>query len=196
MDPIIHPIWLIDEYVMIFRNLVWFTPISPLIVIDEMIIIAMNISGLVVFIRIVIGAIFCHVSIIRELVHESPSIISGNQKWKGAAPIFVSREESIIIDWIVEILLVFIEFRSDNTVSIEIRRIVDAIAWVMKYFIAASDLCLFFCLLISGMIDSRFISRPIHIPNQLFDVIVNSVPNTIVVMNRILKILCSKKSRV
>lgn len=36
------------------------------------------------------GAIFCQVSIIDAVIQFNPSITSGNQKWNGAAPIFVS----------------------------------------------------------------------------------------------------------
>lgn len=38
-----------------------------------------------------IGASFCHVIRIRELVQEIPSIKFGNQKWNGLAPIFNRR---------------------------------------------------------------------------------------------------------
>lgn len=38
--------------------------------------------------KIIKGANFCHVNINKELFHESPSKIFGNQKWKGAAPNF------------------------------------------------------------------------------------------------------------
>lgn len=34
------------------------------------------------------GANFCQVNRIKELNHVNPSIILGNQKWKGAAPNF------------------------------------------------------------------------------------------------------------
>lgn len=47
----------------------------------------------ILYIKIIIGAIFCHVSKIRQFIHDRPSITSGNQKWKGAAPIFVKRAE-------------------------------------------------------------------------------------------------------
>lgn len=46
------------------------------------------------------GAIFCQVNIISELFQFSPPIISGNQKWKGAAPIFNSKADLNIIDLI------------------------------------------------------------------------------------------------
>lgn len=42
------------------------------------------------------GVIFCHVIKIKLLNQDNPSTIFGNQKWKGAAPIFISKEELII----------------------------------------------------------------------------------------------------
>lgn len=43
------------------------------------------------------GAIFCHVIKVNVLIHENPSIIAGNQKWKGAIPIFSIRVDEITI---------------------------------------------------------------------------------------------------
>lgn len=43
------------------------------------------------------GEIFCHVIKMKQFIQERPSIILGNQKWKGADPIFISRVEFIII---------------------------------------------------------------------------------------------------
>lgn len=39
------------------------------------------------------GAIFCQVKIINELIQFRPSITLGNQKWKGAMPLFNIKEE-------------------------------------------------------------------------------------------------------
>jgi hypothetical protein len=36
------------------------------------------------------GAIFCHVIKIKLFIQFNPSEIEGNQKWKGAAPIFIN----------------------------------------------------------------------------------------------------------
>ena len=49
------------------------------------------------YIRRIIGAIFCHVSIIRQKFQSNPSITSGNQAWNGAAPILVKSAEFKII---------------------------------------------------------------------------------------------------
>lgn len=94
MDVNIHLIWLIDEYAKIFFIFVWFIPIIPLII---LLMITINIRKLILlkfeYLINVIGAIFCHVSIIKELVHDNPWIISGNQKWNGAAPILINRAD-------------------------------------------------------------------------------------------------------
>lgn len=42
------------------------------------------------------GAIFCHVIKIKLFIQVNPSITLGNQKWKGAAPLFNKRVELII----------------------------------------------------------------------------------------------------
>lgn len=36
------------------------------------------------------GVIFCHVIKIKQFNQDNPSIILGNQKWKGADPIFIN----------------------------------------------------------------------------------------------------------
>lgn len=42
IEEIIQAIWLIDEKAIILRSLVWFSPIIPLIIIDEIIMIDIN----------------------------------------------------------------------------------------------------------------------------------------------------------
>lgn len=44
------------------------------------------------------GEIFCHVIKIKQFNQDNPSIILGNQKWKGAEPIFKNRDELIKIE--------------------------------------------------------------------------------------------------
>lgn len=50
---------------------------------------------------------------------------------------------------------------------IERRRIIEAVAWVRKYFVAASVDRGLELLIISGMRANRFISSPIHMMNRL-----------------------------
>lgn len=44
----------------------------------------------------VIGANFCQVIKINLFSHVIPSITLGNHRWKGAAPLFIKREDIII----------------------------------------------------------------------------------------------------
>jgi hypothetical protein len=44
----------------------------------------------------VIGANFCQVIKINLFIQDIPSITLGNQKWNGAAPLFINREEITI----------------------------------------------------------------------------------------------------
>lgn len=92
-------------------------------------------------------------------------MISGNQKWKGAAPIFIKIAEFIIKSWLGNINELII-ILSAMIIITENRKIIDAIDCVIKYFIAASDWNEFLVLDIKGIIDRRLISKPIHIPIQ------------------------------
>jgi len=115
-----------------------------------------------VYIINTIGAIFCHVNIINELFQFNPSITSGNQKWNGAAPIFINKEVFIIYTIYIFIWILYIEF-IDIKIILNIRR-VDARACVIKYFIAASEDIILLGWEIRGIIDNKLISNPIHIP--------------------------------
>lgn len=114
------------------------------------------------YINKVIGAIFCQVNIIMEFIHVSPSIISGNQKWKGAAPIFIKNVVLRINEIYILVLTLYIKLI--DIIIILNNIIVEAIVWVIKYFIAASEFCILLVFLIKGIIESRLISSPIHIP--------------------------------
>lgn len=48
-------------------------------------------------IQIIIGPIFCQVNNIKHLIHSSPLITSGNQKWNGAIPNFINNAENVIL---------------------------------------------------------------------------------------------------
>lgn len=82
----------------------------------------------ILYISKTIGAIFCHVKIIKQFIQFNPSITSGNQKWNGAIPILVNKAElSVMVthDWkfklLVRLLLYIITI-------IEAKIIVEAIA--------------------------------------------------------------------
>lgn len=171
---------------MIFRKLTWLTPMIPLITIDARITIDINTTNFILYINKTMGAIFCHVKINKQFIQSRPSITSGNQKWNGAIPIFVKSLEFIInryVDWrfiFVVILELFISR------IIDIRMIVEAIDCTIKYLIADSADNMFFWLCISGMMDSRLISNPNHIPSQEYEEIEIIVLIMTVERNRIL----------
>lgn len=58
---------------------------------------------------------------------------------------------------------------------IEKRRMVEAIAWVIKYFRAASEGKIFFEFFIRGIKDNKLISNPIHILIHEYEEMVISV---------------------
>lgn len=97
----------------------------------------------------------------------SPSITPGNQKWKGAAPIFSNRE--LLIK--VLITSIFLGFGEDG---LNIRdpkitdksRVAEAKAWTKKYLREASVENKFFEFVIKGIKESKLISKPIHAPNH------------------------------
>lgn len=110
------------------------------------------------------------------LIQESPIITSGNQKWNGAAPILIRREVFKISEKYNINLKLYIKF-NDKLIILN-NKIVEARAWVIKYFIVASEVIILSVFLIRGIIESRLISNPIHIPNQEYDEIAIIVPNT------------------
>lgn len=57
---------------MIFRSLVWLIPMNPLTNMEAIITINIMVIGLIEFIKIVIGAIFCQVNIINEFIQDRP----------------------------------------------------------------------------------------------------------------------------
>lgn len=88
------------------------------------------------YINKIIGAIFCHVSIIRQFHQFRPSMTSGNQAWKGAAPILVNKAEFIIIIKTEFWGKISVKFK---LIIIENKKITEAKACVMKYFKADSE---------------------------------------------------------
>lgn len=165
----IHPIWAIDEYARIFRSWVWLRPPQPPSRIDmraEEMIKGWLMVGEICM-RIESGAIFCQVSKIIADKRVIPCVTSGTQKWNGASPSFIMRDRVMMVE-----IVWFCEYRIDHcpdvimVMIIVIRRIIDADAWVKKYLAAASverGVDLFSRI---GIMESMFISRPIHIRNQ------------------------------
>lgn len=82
---------------------------------------------------------------------------------------------------IIKVKFILGEINSVNDIIIimDRRRIKEAIAWVIKYFIEDSDEYIFFVELNKGIIESKLISNPIHILNQEYDEIEIKVPKII-----------------
>lgn len=121
---------LIEDIAIILRIEFWLIPKIELIINKEIII---NNKVLFIFkyeIKI-IGLIFCQVNIIRQIVHESPSIIEGSHKWNGIIL-------NLINNGIIIIMFIFNKKKNDLYVNI-IKRIIDENAWIKKYFIVASN---------------------------------------------------------
>lgn len=112
------------------------------------------------------GVIFCQVIKIKQLNQESPSITLGNQKWKGAEPIFINREELIIIEIKLFISKFFIKISFNK---IENKKLIEAIDWVIKYFKEASEVIRLLEFVIRGINLNKLISNPIQHPNQEFE---------------------------
>ena len=175
----IHPIWAIEEYARIFRNCVWFRPPHPPNNVEssaELMINGWLIVG-EICIRIDNGAIFCHVSKIIPDIKDVPCVTSVTQKWNGAKPSFVIKDnvkasEIIgLLEWMIDHCPEYI-----IVVIIDISRIMDAVACVRKYFVAASvDRGLVLSMRI-GIIDIMLSSSPIHINSQWELIRVINVP--------------------
>lgn len=93
---------------------------------------------------------------------------SGSHEWNGARPSLIARE--IKVAAIIVLSVSGWNVHRPNCLKfmrIEKRRIIEAVACVRKYLVAASVERGFGLLFISGMRASKFISSPIHIRNRL-----------------------------
>lgn len=160
--------WLIEEYARSGRSCVWFIPPSPPII-------APNIpkySGVSgyenrgILIKSQIGIIFCHVVSVRHIIHLSPDITLGSQKWHGAAPALIKRPNRNRIDGVS--LVARSKIFGDMAEIMATRKEAEPMACAKKYFIAASVSWLIEVIVIRGIIDNRFSSILAHIIIQLF----------------------------
>lgn len=106
----------------------------------------------------------------------SPSITLGNQKWKGGTPLFIIKADARII------FMIFFLFSIRKSHSIKENKIIlnnkilDAKAWVKKYFKDASEENKLLLFIERGIKDNKLISKPIHTLNQEEELIVIIVP--------------------
>lgn len=136
--------------------------------------------------RRITGAIFCQVIKIILLIQFNPSITIGNQKWKGAIPVFIIKDDARII-LIFEFIFIidFHSIKKENKI-IENRSILEAIAWVKKYFKEASEENKLFNFIVKGIKDKRLISKPIQTLNHEEEETLIIVPKNRVDKNNIL----------
>jgi hypothetical protein len=164
---------------------------------EEIIIKEVKIFKLKLKLRSMRGAIFCQVKSIKPFPHVSPSITPGNQKWRGAAPIFSSKDDLIkvlIKGFDVKSVFEVPKIKAANTTVN--KRVAEAKAWIKKYFKEASVVIKLEELVIKGIKDRRLISRPTQAPNQEFAEILIIVPLKRVKMNKsLVGLLITRKKR-
>jgi hypothetical protein len=110
-----------------------------------------------------------------------PSITLGNQKWKGAAPIFNIIVEEIAIEIKLKLIL---KVENMKNKIIKNKKIAEAIAWVKKYFKEDSEDIKFFETIIKGIKESKLISKPIQILSQEVEDTAIKVPKIIELKNK------------
>ena len=131
---IIQPIWLIEEKAINFRKEPWFKPPIAPTKADKIIKINILLFKFK-YDKIIMGANFCQVIKVKQLIQFIFSITLGNQKWKGDAPSF-NIKVIIIIELDKILLLRFNKKKSIFIIIIYIimekKMIVDARAWTKK----------------------------------------------------------------
>lgn len=137
----IQPVWAMDEKAINFRSWVWLSPPSPPTSTDK-IAEELRIVRLVLLwltIRMVRGAIFCQVRIVRVVSVVAPCATSGSQKWNGAAAIFINRANVMIFIVVVSVVRVISQFEVLSAFMVVANRMVmEARVCVRKYFVVAS----------------------------------------------------------
>lgn len=89
--------------------------------------------------RIVRGAIFCQVRIVRVVNVVVPCATSGSQKWNGAAAIFIISASVMIFMVVVSVVREISQFEVFSAFMVVANRIVmEARVCVRKYFVVAS----------------------------------------------------------
>ena len=87
-------------------------------------------------------------------------MIGGNQKWKGAAPIFI-KIVAVRIKGIVSVILVLFKSSGDSS------KIDEPTLWIKKYLMVDSVLRFVWGFIIKGTMENILISILNHIINQL-----------------------------
>lgn len=124
-----------------------------------------------------IGANFCQVDKIKHVIKLSPWSTSGIQRWNGAIPSFMASAIVSIIEGRWVCILIIVHSPVNHALIVDENKIrADADAWIKKYLVAASIARGWWSFVISGMIASVLISRPIQARNQWLLINVSVVP--------------------
>ena len=89
---------------------------------------------------------------------------SGTQKWKGDSPGIIARAILIIVAAVG--LNIFVTVHRLEYSKLMIIAIMEAVAWVRKYFVAASIARGLMFFINTGIIASKFISNPIQMSSH------------------------------
>lgn len=176
---IIHPMFAIDEYAIIFRNWVWFSPPQPPIIMEAVAIKTNRNFEWLLDVRIMrlIGANFCHVAIMRAIFKVVPCMTSGNHRCIGASPIFIQRAMVSVVQAIGFVSCVMSHVPKYQALRV-LENIIskDAPVWARKYLVVASVARGWCDFEISGMMAIILISNPSQASNQWLLFIVIRVP--------------------
>lgn len=159
MSASIHPIWVMDEYARIVRNIDWFIPKAPpTIALMDAIIIIGTVVDVFVITNIMTdrGASFCHVDKINAECQEIDAIIDGYQVWQGAIPVFTINA-SKITEYAKSVIGAAV-----YKYILPMSNRLDPRAWINKYLIHASVSWELVDENIIGINDSILTSRANH----------------------------------
>lgn len=133
MVAMIQPVWAIDEKAINFRSWVWLRLPRPPIVIDSIADSRINVMLVLLWVvsRIVSGAIFCQVRMVRAVKVVVPCETSGSQEWNGAAAIFIIRASVIMVIAIGSVVRWVSQFEVFSAFVVAANSIaVEAMVWV------------------------------------------------------------------
>lgn len=133
MVAMIQPVWAIDEKAISFRSWVWLRLPRPPIVIDSIADSRINVMLVLLWVvsRIVSGAIFCQVRMVRVVKVVVPCETSGSQEWNGAAAIFIIRASVMIVVAIGSVVRWVSQFEVFSAFVVAANSIaVEAMVWV------------------------------------------------------------------
>lgn len=130
---IIQPVWAIDEKAISFRSWVWLRLPRPPIIMDSIAEDSVSVMLVLLWVvnRIISGAIFCHVKIVRVVMVVVPCDTSGSQKWNGAAAIFIIKASVIMINAVGSVVALISQFEVFSAFVVAANSmVVEARVWI------------------------------------------------------------------